>query len=199
MVGPLKKPRYFVEGWRNSYTLVKAGDQTVVDFDLRQTPTALTGRDNSAFRMTSMNIGHLPFPKLRSLFEEATRETRFTRSAWKYRVREAEIALAALEKRMGRECIAHRIDLERMKESPPKDFDPEPPGFRLALGRLIIAMFPIMLDGLIYNRWKAGQPPRLASSPLNAAAEKALASMGLFAAPQNKDGPQPRAARSTTP
>ncbi|MGA3145321.1 MAG: DUF4339 domain-containing protein [Verrucomicrobiota bacterium] len=85
-----------------------------------------------------------------------------TREQWQRRVREAEIAVEALEKQHGHNLPEWRENLRLMKLNPPKEFAPS---VRLSF-KLRVAMwfFPATqeaLDRVIINDWKAGNPPQL--------------------------------------
>jgi hypothetical protein len=139
----------------------------------------------------------LGLPEAVKLIDSNPSQPLLTREQWQLRVREAEMALEALEKKRGRPSALEALNLQLMKANPPKEFAPSPSGFKAAFGRLVVHLFPQLRDGFIINAWKAGRPPRLAPNPpgVDAAAQKAIQSVLTRLAPVPpliQEGPPPK-------
>lgn len=84
-----------------------------------------------------------------------------TREQWQRKVREAEIAVEAMEKEQGRTLPVWRENLRMMKANSPARFAPSAWWVKFAL----MFVSPDFLDRQIMQDWKAGRPPKLPPCP----------------------------------
>jgi hypothetical protein len=84
-----------------------------------------------------------------------------TREQWQRKVREAEIAVEAMEKEQGRTLPVWRENLRMMTANPPPRFAPSTWRVKFAL----MFVSPDFLDRQIMQDWKEGRPPKLPPSP----------------------------------
>ena len=103
-----------------------------------------------------------------------------TREQWIRQVREAEIAVAAMEKEGRPFAVLWQANLDQMRANPPKEFSPS--RGRDILARIINKVYPQILDNVIMRDWQAGRPPRLPPppAPLKDIIEERLRGLGVI-------------------
>lgn len=111
------------------------------------------------YLLTSQQMAPIMVPgKLVTSSVPSMQQPLITRVQWQRQVREAEMAVAALEKQHGHNLLVWRENLRLMKLNPPKEFAPLQ--FK---HRVLLWFFPLTqaaLDRVIITDWKAGKPPQ---------------------------------------